>query len=713
MKPTTATVNVARWSARHPWRAIALWAVVVMAAMALTATVPTQTTGFADSRVGESGRAAAMIDDAGLSASPQESVVITARSGALDPAAAAAAADDVGEALGRLRQVKSVDKAIWSPDRDALLVPVTMRGTPDDAADHVDELLDATASVQRDHRDLSMRQAGEASLDAGINEQVGSDLSSGESLSLPITFAILLVAFGALIAAGIPVLLAFSSVVTSLGLYGPISHLVPDHGTTSSVVLLMGMAVGVDYSLFYLRREREERQKGHSTIDAIEIAAKTSGHAVVVSGAAVVLAMSGLFLMRDIGFAGLAVGSILVVVFAVLGSVTVLPALLAKLGHRVDRPRIPLLWRLNRRIGAGGISGRLLRPVLANPRTATLITGAVLVAVTLPVLTMKTQEATLDTLPQSIPAVQAYQDVQRSFPGEHPSIDVVLRGPAGSDAVSTAALEQVAHGSGLAPVGQVRVGDDGRTTVLTLTAPQAEGDPRNDAAVERLRDTVVPRAATTLSGATWAVGGDVAETIDVNAQPSRLPWVVAFVLALTLIVMGWTFRSVVIAALTTVLNLLSIGTAFGVMVLVFQHSWADGLLGYTSQGFLVDWVPVFCFVVLIGLSMDYHVFVLSRVREAVASGMPYAQAVRDGIRDTAGVVTSAAAVMVSVFAVFATLSMVEMKQMGIGLSVAILIDATLIRLVLLPAMLLLLERPLTKAWAPTVVAPKVHEPQYV
>ena len=712
MKPTTATVNVARWSARHPWRAIALWAVVVTAAMALTATIPTQTSSFSDSRVGESGRAAEMIDDAGLSADPQESVVITARSGKLDKAAATAAADDISAALGRLGPVKDVGKAIWSPDRDALLVPVSMRGTPDDASDHVQELLDVTASVQRDHHDVSVRQVGEASLDAGINDQVASDLASGESLSLPITFGILLVAFGALNASstGMP---AFSSVVTSLGLYGPISYLVPDEGTVSSVVLLMGMAVGVDYSLFYLRREREERQKGHSTIDAIEIAARTSGHAVVVSGAAVVLAMSGLFLMRETTFAGLAIGSILVVVFAVLGSVTVLPALLAKLGHRVDRPRVPLLWRLNRRIGAGGISGRLLRPVLANPRTSALITGVVLVAVTLPVFSMKTGEGTLETLPQDIPAVQAYQDVQRSFPGEHPSIDVVLRRTAGSGDAAAAALEQVSDDSELAPAGPVRVGDDGRTAVLNLTAPHAEGDARNDAAVQRLRDTVVPRASADLGGITAAVGGGVAATMDVNDQPSRLPWVVAFVLALTLVVMGWTFRSVVIVALTTVLNLLSVGTAFGVMVLVFQNSWADGLLDYTSQGFLVDWVPVFCFVVLIGLSMDYHVFVLSRVREAVASGVPFADAVRDGIRDTAGVVTSAAAVMVSVFAVFATLSMVEMKQMGIGLSVAILVDATLIRLVLLPALLLLLERPLTKAWAPREEEARELQSQYV
>ncbi len=711
MKPTTATVNVARWSARHPWRAIGLWTVIVMAALALTATVPTQTSSFSDYRVGESGRAAELIENAGLAADPQESVLITARSGRLDEAAATAAATDVSAALGRLGPVKDVADPVWSPDRDALLVPVSMRGTPDDVSEHVERLIDATAATQRDHRGVTIRQAGEASLDAGINEQVGSDLAKGETLSLPITFAILLVGFGALIAAGIPVLLAFSSVMIALGIYGPISHLVPDEGTVSSVVLLMGMAVGVDYSLFYLRREREERQRGHSTIDAIEIAARTSGHAVIVSGAAVVLAMSGLFLMGEATFAGLAIGSILVVSIAVLGSVTVLPALLAKLGRWVDRPRVPLLWRLNRRIGSGGISGRLLAPVLARPRTAAIVTGVVLVGVTLPAFAMKTADGTLDTLPQQIPAVQAYQDVQRSFPSEHPPIDIVVH--ASSDADARASLDEVAAASGLETSGPLQVGDDGRTAVLSLVTAHAEGDARNDATVERLRDTVVPRAASDRTGATWAVGGPVAETIDVNAQPNRLPWVIAFVLVLTLVVMGWTFRSVVIAALTTVLNLLSVGTAFGVMVLVFQNSWADDLLDYTSQGFIVEWVPVFCFVVLVGLSMDYHVFVLSRVREAVTAGVPFPEAVRSGIRDTAGVVTSAAAVMVSVFAVFAMLSMVEMKQMGVGLSVAILVDATLIRLVLLPALLLLLERPLTRAWAPRPVRSRVREPQLV
>ncbi|MDX6276492.1 MAG: hypothetical protein QOJ72_620, partial [Nocardioidaceae bacterium] len=518
-----------------------------------------------------------------------------------------------------------------------------------------------------------------------------------ESLSLPITFAILLVAFGAFIAAGIPVLLAFSSVITALGLYAPLSHLFPDSGTTANVVLLIGMAVGVDYSLFYLRREREERRRGRSTIDAIEIAAATSGRAVVVSGFAVMVAMSGLFLAGDVTFAALAVGSILVVAVAMIGSLTVLPALLSKLGRFADRPRIPLLWRLNRRIGTGGISGRLVRPIIRRPWLSAVLAGGALLALAAPSLGMTTHQGTVNTLPQDIPAVQAYQRMQQSFPSERPGIDVVLhssdRGNAAAAKGALQKVQQQAVAAHIATAGDtpIRTSSDGRTTVLSMFATHHESDPRIDGGIEQLRNSIIPRAAGSIDATTAYVGGVAAEDYDYEHRASTLPWVIAFVLILTLVMMGWTFRSATIALITTALNLLSVGAAFGVLTLVFQHSWADGLLNYTSSGFVVDWIPLFCFVILIGLSMDYHVFVLSRVREGLRRGLPYERAVEFGIRETASVVTSAAAVMVSVFAVFATLSMLEMKQMGIGLSVAILLDATLVRLVLLPAMLLLFK----------------------
>ncbi|KQX73778.1 MMPL family transporter [Aeromicrobium sp. Root472D3] len=689
MSRTSLTVGVARWSATHPWRAIGLWAALVTTAVVLMGTVPTQQTTDADFRVGESGAAAAMLDDAGLAPTPAESVLVTARSGALDVPAATAVATQIGDRAADVAGVADVGAPVVSGSRDAVLVPISMTGGLDDALAHVADLEAVTAAAQADHPGLRVQQAGDASLQSALDEKVAGDLAAAEALSLPITFLILLVAFGAFVAAGIPVLLAVTSVVTALGLYAPLSHLVPDSGSVANVVLLIGMAVGVDYSLFYLRREREERARGRSTIDAIEIAAATAGRAVVVSGLAVTVAMSGLFLSGEPVFDALAVGSILVVLVAVIGSLTVLPAMLATLGRWVDRPRIPLLWRLNRRIGTGGISGRLVRPVVRRPVVSALLAGGALVALAVPALGMSTHQSTIASLPQDIPAVQTYLRAQESFPSQRPVVGVVLHTSVdGSDAARAAAtaIGRDAARAGLVEAdGQdVRVSPDGRTVAVSLAALHPEGDSRNGAAVDALRDSIVPSATRDLAGTTSAVGGPVAEALDVDRQTSRLPLVIAFVLLLTMLMIVWTFRSLTLALLTTVLNLLSVGAAFGVLTMVFQG----------GSGFVIDWIPLFCFVVLVGLSMDYHVFVLSRVREGLRRGLPYPLAVEAGIRETAGVVTSAAAVMVSVFAVFGTLDLMEMRQMGVGLSVAILVDATLVRLVLLPALLLVLERPL-------------------
>ena len=692
-RTSTPTVRVARWSATHPWRAIGLWAALVATAIVLMGTVPTQRTTDADFRIGESGAASAMLDDAGLAPTPAESVLVTARSGDLDVPAATAVATEVGEKAADLAGVAGVGPPVVSAARDAVLVPIAMSGDLETALDHVADLAAVTSAAQAAHPGLRVEQAGDASLQSALDEKVSGDLASAEALSLPITFVILLIAFGAFVAAGIPVLLAVTSVVTALGLYAPISHLVPDSGSVANIVLLIGMAVGVDYSLFYLKREREERQRGHGTIDAVEIAAATAGRAVVVSGFAVMVAMSGLFLSGEPVFTSIATGAIIVVLVAIIGSLTVLPAMLSAFGRFVDRPRIPLLWRLNRRIGTGGISSRLIRPVIRKPFVSALLAGGALLALAVPALGMSTHESTVDSLPQDIPAVQAFQRVQQSFPSEHPTFEIVLTTTDDGARAATAALRGIeadAVEAGITEPGDqdIQVSKDGRTLALTMSAAHVDGGPRNDAAIETLRDTTVPRAIDDLAGTTAAVGGDVAETYDQQHQTSRLPLVIGFVLVLTALMMIWTFRNLTLALITTVLNLLSVGAAFGVLTLVFQHSWADGLLGYTSSGFVVDWIPLFCFVVLVGLSMDYHVFVLSRVREGLRRGLSYENAVEFGVRETASVVTSAAAVMVSVFAVFATLDLLEMKQMGVGLSVAILLDATLVRLVLLPALLL-------------------------
>lgn len=691
---TAVPMRAARWSAEHPWRAILAWVAFVAFAVGLAVAVPTQETTDADYRVGESGRAAALVAESGLESPDTENVLVAG-------AGAEAAAEEIAAGARTASGTLTVSDPQPSADGSAYLVSVEVE---DEAAAHA--LQDLTDQVAAAHPDLDVRQAGDVTIDEAIDEQVGEDLESAEVISLPVTLVLMVLAFGALIAAGIPVLLAGTSVAATIGLMAPLSHLVPSEGTVSSMIVLIGMAVGVDYSLFYLKREREERAKGHTTLEAVEIAAQTSGHSILVSGGAVVASMAGLFVVGDATFNSLAVGSILVVAVAVLGSITVLPALLVKLGRWSDRPRVPLLWRVNRRIGRGGISRRLLAPVLGHPVLALALSSLVIIALAIPALGMKTHSATLDTLPTSIPQVQTVKAISASFPADAgTAATVVVRAEPEQEGEVADALEALADaasatGDFVPAADGVLVSEDRTTSTIVLGMPYEETDDRVAAGVEALRGDLVPAAFADLD-VEHAVGGGAAEDVDfAEKQQGRLGLVIGFVLLLTMLIMVATFRSVVLAAVSTALNLASVGAAFGVVVLVFQHGWFSGSLDFTSPGFVIDWIPLFVLVVLVGLSMDYHVFVLSRVREHVESGLPTALAVRRGISDTAGVVTSAAAVMVSVFAIFATLSMLEMKMMGVGLSAAILIDATLIRLVMLPAILVLLGDRTWWPWRP-------------
>jgi len=684
-------MRAARWSAEHPWRAILGWIAFVAVAVGLAVAVPTNQTTDADYRHGESGRADALVADAGLTPPDTENVLVEG------PGRAAAAAD-LADRMGDAPGVAGVSGPQASPDGTALLVSVRLA----DGVEEADAVQAVTAQVAGEHPATRLREAGDLSIDAAIDDQVSQDLGSAETISLPVTLVLMLLAFGALIAAGIPVLLAASSVAATIGLMAPLSHLVPSDMTVSSMIVLIGMAVGVDYSLFYLKREREERAKGATTLEAVEIAAQTSGHSILVSGGAVIASMAGLFVVGDATFDSLAVGSILVVAVAVLGSITVLPALLIKLGRWSDRPRVPLLWRLSRRLqrrlGHGGLSRRLLSPVVRHPAAALLLSGLVIVGLAVPALGMKTHSGTLDTLPATIPEVQTIKAISASFPAdEGASATVVVAADPADRGEVTAALqrltrEAVATGVFVASGEGVQTSTDGSTSLVVLGMPYDETDDRVPAAVHQLRDELVPAALGDLpAGSETGVGGGAAEDVDfVQQQQGRLALVIGFVLLLTMLIMAVTFRSVPLALTSTALNLASVGAAFGVLTLVFQHGWFSDQLGFTSPGFVIDWLPLFVLVVLVGLSMDYHVFVLSRVREHVGRGLPTRLAVERGISDTAGVVASAAAVMVSVFAIFATLSMIEMKMMGVGLSAAILLDATLIRLVMLPAILVLL-----------------------
>ncbi|WNE94145.1 MMPL family transporter [Streptomyces luomodiensis] len=647
-----------------------------------------------ESGVRESGRAGKIVASGDFPEKPEENVLITAESGGrLDRTAALRAARDVTGRMDKLSEVESVGDPVPAPNGKALLVPVTMKGDKDDAASRVVPLLDETAEADEAHPGLKIEQVGTGSTAKGMQDTIGEDFKRAELISVPLTLLILLVVFGAIIAAGVPVLLALSCVVSAMGLSALASHVLPETSAVSNVILLMGMAVGVDYSLFYLKREREERRKGKSHLDAIEIAAETSGHTVVVSGTTVIVAMAGLYLAQESTFASLATGSIIVVAVAVLGSVTVLPALLAKLGRWVDRPRVPFLWRLTMRSGESRTWQVLLRPALLRPVLTLVVSVGALLLLALPALDMKLKQPGQDDLSRDIPVVQATDRLTDAFPSEGTVHKVAVRAPADEAGQVKAALRELiarTDGNSLFAHDQqpvVKESGNHRVHTVDVGTPYAPKNPRATESLEVLREWL-PQALDEVPDAESAVGGTVAQSADFTTHlEERMPWVVGFVLLLTFATMAVIFRSLAVAVSAVLLNLLSAAASFGVLVAVFQHTWAEGLLDFDSTGTVVSWLPLFLFVVLFGLSMDYHVFVVSRIREMAQEGASVKDSVREGITRSAGVVTSAAIVMVAVFSIFGTLNAVEFKQLGVGLAAAILLDAVVIRIFVLPALM--------------------------
>lgn len=696
------TVRAARWSATHPWRAIAMWVAVVIACFALGSVTGTKQSDDGGD-IGEVTRADSIVESGNFDDPDIESVLITAPAGQLDKAAADKVAGVVTQRMRALGGVADVAKPVLSPNKEALIVRVTLKDG--DSDDRVQPLLDTTAKIQQENPGLRVEEVGGESIDKALNETLGKDFKRAEMFSLPVTLAILLLAFGALIAASVPLVLALSSVAAAIGLSAAASQLIPAVDAVNSVILLIGMAVGVDYSLFYLRREREERAKGRGHIDAVEIAAATSGHAVVVSGTAVIISMAGLFLARDAVFSSFAVGSILVVAVAVVGSLTVLPAILAKLGRWVDKPRIPLVWRLTANNRKPRFWPTMLKPALKHPVATLLVAVTALLAVASPALGMQLKFPGTEDLPRDTAVMKAYDRLTAAFPSTGTSHEVAVRAPANQQSAVKAALadlvKRTQSDSLFAQDGleEPRVSKDGTVTTLEVATPYEGGSQQARDSLTKLRKDLMPETVGKVPGVEYAVGGFVAADVDYAAHTkSKLPLVIGFVLLLTMIVMMATFRSVVVAVTAIILNLLSAGAAYGVVTAVFQNTWAEGILDFKSNGAVVSWLPLFLFVVLFGLSMDYHVFVVSRIREAVLRGVPTKQAVAEGITGSAGVVTSAAAVMIGVFAVFATLSTLDMKQLGVGLAVAILIDATIIRAVVLPSIMTLLGD--ANWWAP-------------
>ena len=698
---SNVAARMGRWSAAHWKTATFGWLALVVVAFGLGGAVETKTIDPNTAGPGESGRMDRILD-AGFRQPAAESVLVqsdTLRVG--DPAFRSAIADVVGR-LATLDVVENMRSPLHranagqiAPDRHAALVEFDIAGDRDTAAERVAPVLAAVEDAQEAHPGLYVGQFGDASSVDGIEQAFASDLEKAGLFSLPITLAILVVAFGALVAAGIPLLLALTAVFATFGLVALPSHLLPVADEASAVVLLIGLAVGVDYSMFYLKREREERAAGKSERAALEAAAATSGRSVLVSGLTVMIAMAGMFLTRDPTFASFAMATMIVVAVAMLGSLTVLPALLSKLGDRVDRIRVPFTGRLRRANGDGRVWGAIVDRVLRRPVLATVVAGGLLVALALPALQLRLVSPGPDTFPQSLPVVQSYNRMQDAFPGAALPANVVVNAsdveaPAVRAAIGRLKRRALASGRMHEPI-TVTVNGDATVANITVPTDGTGTDAASVAALSVLREEVIPETVGRVPGVEAGVTGAAAQWKDTtDHMKSILPLVVGSVLVFAFGLMLVAFRSLVVAAKAIVLNLLSVAAAYGVLVLVFQHGVGKGLLGFSSTAGIDPVVPLLLFVILFGLSMDYHVLVLGRIREAFDGGESMDDAIAHGIKRTAGVVTSAAIVMVGVFSIFAVLSMLMFKQFGVGLATAIAIDATVVRAVLLPATMKLL-----------------------
>ncbi len=717
-----AVERIAGWSARHRKAAIFGWLLLV--AVIFTAGQLMGSRNLPDFDPGQAGQAeralARVAPDYFDAAS--ETVLIQARAPGETFARSARMQQAARQVVTALSARPQDARGIRSPlapggaslvsaDGRSALVAFQVPNTTASADQRVGADQQAVAAVQARHPGLLIAETGDGSIGRAIDNSL--NFRQAEATSVPITLILLLVVFGALVAAGIPVLLAVSAVTAALGLVTISSHWLPVGSSTSEVVLIVGMAVGVDYSLFYLRREREERAKGRTFPEALRIAAGTSGRAILVSGVTVMIALAGLFLTGIDQFAGIAVGTIAVVGIAVAGSLTVLPALLSWLGPRADRGRIPFLGRSRAAARPSRLWAALVRRVVRHPLAWGGVATVALLALAAPALGMRLGEPAIDA-PSSLPVVQTMNDIQRAFPQTPSPAEVVVTGTdvtgprvraavaalQGRAAAGPGATKGAVKGSGAIrePVTATVVGGrGGQALVVSVPLAGNGSDTASYDALQTLRTRILPATLGQVPGISFAVTGDTAQNSDfVHQLHDSTPVVLGLVALLAFALLLIAFRSLAIPLVSILLNLLSVGAAYGLVTLIFQDGHLQGLLGFTSFGGIISWVPLFMFVFLFGISMDYHVFILSRIRELRARGAGTREAVTGGIASSAGVVTSAALIMVAVFSIFATLPLIDLKILGVGTAAAVLIDATVVRGILVPAALALLGE---RAWS--------------
>jgi uncharacterized membrane protein YdfJ with MMPL/SSD domain len=729
MQSRNPAARAGRWSAKHRKTAILGWLLFVVLATVLGGKVGQNDLDEGARGNGESKRGDMIVEAAGFPEQSGEQVLVQGKGAATadDPQVTAAVRDVVSrlERIDGITEIESpLDPATHvntvSEDGRSVVVNFEMAGTDEHVEKLVEKPLAAVAAIRTAHPGVRVEQFGDVSATKEIAAQDAKDGKRSESISYGLLLIILLAAFGAIVAAGLPLVLGATAVAGTVGLLGPVSQIYALPPDVADLVVIIGLAVGVDYAMFYSRRMMEERDRGRSAEAAVEIAAATSGRAVLISGLTVITAMAGLLFAGNPIFVGFGIGTMLVVAVAVLGSMTFLPAMLSFLSEKnwLEKGRVPYITkRRHKAKGQSRVWAAILTRVLKRPLASTLVAGGLLVVLCIPALGIQFKDPGYDGYSRSQPVIQTYDRLQAAFPGGAVPATTVIKAkdvttPEVQDAIQQLHDQALATGQLSEPSG-VEVSPDKTVAVVALSVKGSGTDAASQRSLEVLRSDVVPATVGKVRGAEVAVTGLTAGSKDfIDTMKAHAPLVFLFVLGLAFILLLVTFRSIVVPIKAIVLNLLSVGSAYGVLTLVFQDGHGGKLLDFQSVGGIAPWIPLFLFVILFGLSMDYHVFVLSRIREAVDRGMSNDDAVAHGIKSTAGVVTSAALVMVAVFGSFALASDQLAKQIGVGLAVAILIDATIIRAVLLPATMKLLGArnwylPKHLSWLPKFE----HEPQ--
>jgi uncharacterized membrane protein YdfJ with MMPL/SSD domain len=702
-----STEGLARVSARRPWFVVGTWAAIIVAAAIAIGTLLASglTTEVSITNDPESERADNLLEDRLRGPDPTNEIVIVRSSDATveDPQFRGFVEDLYGEISGLGSGIiasgtnfyQSNDPSLVSEDGRTTILPFVMTGDHEEAADNIGEVLNVVE--ERNGVDgFEVLITGGASINDELDEQAQKDLETGESIGIPIALLVLILVFGSLIAAGIPLLLGILAIIVAVGLSALLGQLFQLSFFITNVITMMGLAVGIDYSLFIVSRFREERHRGLDKMDAIGATGETANRAVFFSGMTVVLSLFGMLLVPSTIFRALGAGAIIVVLVSVAISLTLLPALLGLLGDKVNALKVPFIGR-----GAveadherrGGFWDTVTRIVMRYPVVSVVASAGLLIALALPYLNITIGSAGISTLPENLQSRQGFEILQSEFsfglvnPAEI-AIEGDVNGPAVQEAIDRLDATLAEHPEFGA--GTFTANDDGSVALYSVPV---NGDTTSNAtldSVRALRSEYVPAAFSGVDAEVF-VGGDTAGAIDyINTVNDSTPIVFAFVLTLSFVLLTIVFRSIVVPIKAIIMNLLSVGAAYGILVLVFQEGWGNELLGFQQVDIIEAWVPLWTFSILFGLSMDYHVFLLSRIRERFDKTANNRESVAFGVRSTAGIITGAALIMAAVFMGIAMGDLVMFQQMGFGLAIAVLLDATIVRTVLVPAAMELL-----------------------